>query len=385
VSVRHALVTGSGGLIGSECVRALCSEGWTVTGIDNDMRAWFFGPSGTTQPVVAALRRDYPAYHHVALDIRDRQAVRDLIGELRPAWIIHTAAQPSHDRAASIPYEDFDVNAGGTLNLLVAARDFVRDSPFCFISTNKVYGDRPNSLPLVELETRYDYAGELDGISETMSIDQCLHSVFGASKAAADILAQEFGRYFDMPVGIFRGGCLTGPQHAGVELHGYLNYIVRCAVFGIPYTVFGYKGKQVRDQIHTRDVVRLLSAFYQHPYRGEVYNLGGGRNNSLSIRETVHALAIRGYPLPVRYEDRNRVGDHICYISDLSKIRSHFPQWQLEYGIDLILNEIIDRFDRELASQPSPRHARPQPGVSLAAAGFPLGPPERPVSDESAA
>jgi CDP-paratose 2-epimerase len=385
VSARHVLITGSDSLIGAECARALCSEDWTVTGIANSARVSFFGASDPAQPAVPPRWRDDPSYHHVALDIRDRQAVRDLIRELRPAWILHTAAQPSPDRPASLTYEDFDVNTGGTLNLLVAARDFVRDSPFCFISTNRVYGDRPNLLPLVELDTRYDYTGDLDGISETMSIDQCLHSVFGASQAAADILAQEFGRYFDMPVGIFRCGCLTGPQHAGIESQGHLDYIVRCAVFGIPYTVFGYKGKQVRDQIHTRDVVRLLSAFYQHPYRGEVYNVGGGRNNSLSILETVQALANRGYPLAVRYEDRNRVGDHICYISDLSKIRSHFPQWQLEYGIDLILDESIDRFERELASQYSPRHVRPQPSVSFAAAGYPLSSPERPVSDESVA
>ncbi len=233
-----AIVTGSGGLIGSECARLLSSEGWEVVGIDNDMRAWFFGNQGTTRPVVQELIDSYPRYRHTDVDIRDRQKVRDLFERDRPDFIIHTAAQPSHDKAASVPYEDFDVNAGGTMNILVAARDFCRESPLCFTSTNKVYGDRPNFLPLVEKEKRYDYDG-MDGIDESMSIDQCLHSIFGASKVAADVMAQEFGRYFQMPIGVFRGGCLTGPMHAAVELHGYLAYIVHCAVTGKPYTVFG--------------------------------------------------------------------------------------------------------------------------------------------------
>ena len=260
-----AIVTGSGGLIGSECSRLLCEQGWQVVGIDNDMRAQFFGSQGTTRPVVQELIDTRPGYRHQPLDIRDRQQIRDLFAAERPDFIIHTAAQPSHDKAASIPYDDFDVNAVATLNLLVAARDFCPESPFCFTSTNKVYGDRPNFLPLVELEKRYDYAGGLDGIDESMSIDACLHSIFGASKAAADLLCQEFGRYFNMPVGIFRGGCLTGPMHAAVELHGYLAYIVHCAVTGKPYTIYGYKGKQVRDQIHARDVASLFLHFYRNP------------------------------------------------------------------------------------------------------------------------
>ena len=336
-----AIVTGSGGLIGSECVRLLCAEGWSVTGVDNDMRRQFFGSAGTTRPVVEQLLRTLPAYRHTDLDIRDRQGVRDLFEAERPDFIIHTAAQPSHDKAASIPYDDFDVNAGGTMNILVAARDFSKDSPLCFTSTNKVYGDRPNTLPLVELEKRYDYT-DRDGIDESLSIDDCLHSVFGASKVAADVMCQEFGRYFQMPVGIFRGGCLTGPQHSAVELHGYLVYIVICALTGREYTIYGYKGKQVRDQIHSRDVARLFVEFYKHPRCGEAYNLGGGRGNSISILETIDRLADMGYQLRHSYKPENRAGDHICYISDLSKLHAHFPDWRQEYTLDRIFAEIVE-------------------------------------------
>jgi CDP-paratose 2-epimerase len=337
-----AIVTGSGGLIGSECARLLASEGWDVVGLDNDMRREFFGPQGTTAPNVEWLQRTQPRYRHVRLDIRDRQGIRDIFEAERPDFIVHTAAQPSHDKAASIPYEDFDVNATGTLNLLVAARDFCPQSPFCFTSTNKVYGDRPNLIPLVEKEKRYDYAG-IDAIDESMSIDNCLHSLFGASKAAADVLCQEFGRYFGMPVGVFRGGCLTGPQHAAVELHGYLAYIVHCAVTGRRYTIYGYKGKQVRDQIHTSDVARLFLHFFEKPRCGEVYNLGGGRANSVSILETVDMLADMGYRLEYDYVDSNRKGDHICYISDLSKLRAHYPGWRIEYDLPRIVAEIVER------------------------------------------
>ncbi len=336
-----ALITGSGGLIGSECARRLCAAGWRVAGLDNDMRREFFGPAGTTAPVVAALRR-LPDYSHHAIDIRDRQAVRSFFAETRPDFIIHTAAQPSHDRAAAIPYDDFDVNALGTLNVLVAARDFCPESPLCFTSTNKVYGDRPNRLPLVESETRFDYAAGLDGIDESMSIDQCLHSVFGASKVAADVMCQEFGRYFGMPIGIFRGGCLTGPQHAAVELHGYLAYIVDCAISGKPYTIHGYKGKQVRDQIHTSDVCNLFLEFYKSPKLGEVYNMGGGRANSLSILETITRLRTMGFDLEYRCQEVNRTGDHVCYISDLTKLQRDFPGWTLHYTLDGILAEIVE-------------------------------------------
>ena len=228
------------------------------------------------------------------------------------------------------------------MNLLVAAKDYCPQSPICFTSTNKVYGDRPNTLPLVELQKRFDYANDLDGIDETMSIDACTHSLFGASKVAADVMCQEFGRYFGMPIGIFRGGCLTGPQHCAVELHGYLAYIVLCAVEGRQYTIYGYKGKQVRDQIHCRDVANLFLEFFRHPTKGEVYNLGGGRNNSISILETIDVLRQLGYQLPYHYEEANRVGDHVCYISDLSKIKKHFPNWKLEYNLEKIFTSIID-------------------------------------------
>ncbi len=341
-----ALVTGSGGLIGSECVRQLSAEGWEVVGIDNDMRRQFFGEQGTTHPVVEELRATLPLYRHLPIDIRDREAVRRVLDAERPQFIIHTAAQPSHDKAAAIPYDDFDVNALGTMNMLVAARDFCRESPFCFTSTNKVYGDRPNFLPLIELDKRYDYADGLDGVDENMSIDQCLHSVFGASKVAADVMCQEFGRYFQMPVGVFRGGCLTGPQHAAVELHGYLAYIVHCAAVGKEYTIYGYKGKQVRDQIHSYDVAHLFMEFYRAPRCGEVYNLGGGRANSLSILETVDALEGMGLALRYSYKDANRTGDHICYISDLGKLRTHFPKWTMQYDLSRILGEIVARHTR---------------------------------------
>ncbi|HJU09406.1 MAG TPA: NAD-dependent epimerase/dehydratase family protein, partial [Candidatus Binataceae bacterium] len=239
---------------------------------------------------------------------------------------------------------DFDVNAAGTLNLLVAARDFCPSSPFCFTSTNKVYGDRPNYLPLAEKETRYDYADGRDGIDESMSVDNCLHSLFGASKLAADILCQEFGRYFDMPVGVFRGGCLTGPQHAAVELHGYLAYIVMCAITGRPYTIYGYKGKQVRDQIHSRDVASLFLQFFQQPRSGEIYNLGGGRENSISLLETIDVLKGMGFSLNYQMVEQNRVGDHICYISDLTKLNSHFPKWHLEYDLNRIITELVNHY-----------------------------------------
>jgi CDP-paratose 2-epimerase len=346
-----ALITGSGGLIGSECARVLCRQGWDVVGIDNDMRAQFFGPEGTTQPVVEELIATLPNYRHFSLDIRDRQAVRDLFQHERPEFIIHTAAQPSHDKAATIPYDDFDVNAVGTMNVLVAARDFCRDAPFCFTSTNKVYGDRPNALPLVELAKRYDYADGLDGISETMSIDQCLHSLFGASKVAADVLCQEFGRYFQMPIGIFRGGCLTGPQHAAVELHGYLAYIVMCAVTGRPYTIFGYKGKQVRDQIHASDVAHVFLHFFCAPRCGEVYNLGGGRQNSLSILETIALLEEMGCKIDYTYQEQHRTGDHMCYISDLTKLQAHFPTWKLEYDLSKIVSELAERYTRQTVAR----------------------------------
>jgi CDP-paratose 2-epimerase len=343
-----ALVTGSGGLVGSECVEMLCELGWDVVGLDNNMRAEFFGVAASVAPSIERLCRKYRRYRHHEMDIRDRAAIRDLFKAERPAFIVHTAAQPSHDKAREIPYEDFDVNAVGTLNLLVAARDHCRDSPFCFTSTNKVYGDRPNTLALVEHEKRFDYADGIDGIDETMSVDACLHSLFGASKLAADVLAQEYGRYFDMPVGIFRGGCLTGPQHAAVPLHGYLAYICACAVRGVPYSVIGYRGKQVRDQIHCRDVARLFLAFHENPRCGEVYNMGGGRANSISILETIDMLAAMGHSLSWTYQEANRIGDHVCYISDLSKVRAHFPSWNLEYSLERIVEGLLSAKGKRL-------------------------------------
>jgi CDP-paratose 2-epimerase len=348
-----ALITGSGGLIGSECVHQLSALGWNVVGVDNNMREEFFGPKGSTSAVVRSLKDSYPAYRHRSVDIRNRQAIRDLMCEVRPDFIIHTAAQPSHDRAAAIPYEDFDVNAVGTLNMLVAARDYSAESPFCFTSTNKVYGDRPNFLPLTEYDTRFDYSDGLDGIDESMSVDGCLHSLFGASKVAADVLCQEFGRYFNMPVGVFRGGCLTGPQHSAVELHGFLAYIVHCAVTGREYTVFGYKGKQVRDQIHCEDVFSAFMEFRKAPRPGEVYNLGGERRNAMSVLETINALASMGFHLNWKYKDENRVGDHICYISDLTKLRAHYPNWKPKHSIEAILEQIITRNLQVLKSAPS--------------------------------
>ena len=342
-------MTGSGGLIGSACAARLCAEGWRVAGVDNDLRAWLFGPAASTAGTARALSVAWPNYRHHALDLRDRGAVRALVRELRPDFIIHAAAQPSHDKAAAIACDDFDINAGATAGLLAAAREFAPEAPFCFCSTNKVYGDRPNALPLRELATRFDYADGRDGIGEDMGVDQCLHSLFGASKLAADVLCQEYGRYFGMPVGVFRGGCLTGPEHAAAELHGFLHYIVGCAVAGRAYTVRGYRGKQVRDQIHAADVAELFLHFHRAPRAGEVYNLGGGRSNSLSILETIAELDSRGHRLRWRYAQAPRRGDHICYISDLSKLRAHFPGWTIRYPLARIFDAIVARHERRLA------------------------------------
>jgi CDP-paratose 2-epimerase len=338
----RTVITGAGGLVGSACVDLLAGLGWDVIGIDNNLRSEFFGPSGSVAPTIELLRFEYPRYQHHALDIRDRQAMRVLLRDLTPDLIIHTAAQPSHDKAREIPYDDFDINAMGTLNLLVAARDYCPEAAFCFTSTNKVYGDRPNQLTLVEKEKRFDYALGRDGIDETMSVDACLHSPFGASKLAADVLAQEYGRYFHMPVGVFRGGCLTGPLHAAVPLHGYLAYICSCAVSGAAYVVHGYRGKQVRDQLHCRDLARLFLAFYENPRYGEVYNVGGGRANSISILETIDVLEDMGHHLHWTYAEANRLGDHICYISDFSKLQAHFPSWHLEYSLPRIFEELVE-------------------------------------------
>jgi CDP-paratose 2-epimerase len=339
------LVTGSSGLIGSAAVEYYDGLGHEVIGADNNMRKVFFGDKGDTSWNLDRLRHATRNFTHYPLDIRDQPAVNALFTEHRFDRIIHCAAQPSHDKAKDIPILDFEVNANGTLHLLEAARQHCPEAPFLHMSTNKVYGDAPNEVPMVELETRYDYANEEDyhGIAETCRIDRCTHSLFGASKTAGDVVAQEYGRYFGMPVGIFRGGCLTGPSHSGVELHGFLSYLVKVAVAGLPYTVFGYKGKQVRDNIHSVDVIRAFDAFAANPKPGEVYNLGGGRGNSVSMLEAIAKIEdLAGKKIDWTYSDDNRVGDHICYISDLRKLRGDYPDWDLTYSLDAILEEMVD-------------------------------------------
>jgi len=337
------LVTGSSGLIGSEVVNCFCKMNWEVHGIDNNMRAEFFGPAGDTRWNQRRLQKLFPSFHHHELDIRDRAGVAACVGELRPRLIVHAAAQPSHDLAASRPFDDFEVNAVGTLNLLEATRQHVPEAVFVYLSTNKVYGDRPNSIRLKELPTRWDYddAGYANGIPESFSIDQSKHSLFGASKTAADVLVQEYGRYFGIKSCCLRGGCLTGPQHSGVELHGFLSYLIRCNVTGQPYKVYGYKGKQVRDNIHALDVVRFIHAFFSAPRIAEVYNIGGGRANSCSILEAFDRIStLSGKKMRFEYVDKNREGDHICYISDLAKMKTHYPSWDITQSLDDIFQQI---------------------------------------------
>jgi CDP-paratose 2-epimerase len=337
------LVTGSNGLVGSECVRYFDAKGWEVHGVDNNLRRDFFGPDGDTSWNLRLLQSQTRHFRHHGLDIRDRQAVLDLTAQVRPDFVIHCAAQPSHDLAAKRPFDDFDVNALGTINLLEATRQHAPEAVFCFMSTNKVYGDAPNELPLAELPTRWDYARpqDHDGIAETMRIDQSMHSVFGADKTAADILVQEYGRYFAMKTGCFRGGCLTGPAHSSAELHGFLAYLVKCCRQGRPYRVFGYKGKQVRDNLHAYDVCRAFEEFFNAPRPGEVYNLGGGRANSVSVLEAIRMVEEAvGKPLSWEYVDSARAGDHICYISNLAKLKSHFPAWAVTRSLTSIIEEL---------------------------------------------
>ncbi|MBN1865521.1 MAG: NAD-dependent epimerase/dehydratase family protein [Victivallales bacterium] len=341
--MRRLIVTGSSGLIGSESVLYFDSRGWEVHGVDNNMRRAFFGEDGDTTWNLRRISAKATNFRHHDLDIRERQKVLDLTESLRPEFIIHCAAQPSHDLAASIPFDDFDVNAAGTLNLLEAVRRHCPEATFCFMSTNKVYGDAPNELELVELDTRWDYAdpGMRDGISENMRIDQSKHSLFGASKVAADIMVQEYGRYFGMKTVCFRGGCLTGPAHSAAELHGFLAYLIKCASQGRHYKIFGYKGKQVRDNIHSLDVCRVFEAFYENPSCGAVYNLGGGRGNSISMLEAIRmAEDATNKKMDHEYVEQNRAGDHICYISDLSKLRADFPGWDISVPLDTIFSEI---------------------------------------------
>jgi len=341
--MKKLLVTGSSGLIGSEVCVHFAGLGWEIHGADNNGRAVFFGPNGDTRWNQSRLQEQLPSFVHHEVDIRDRNRVLGLLETVRPDAIVHTAAQPSHDLAAKMPFADFDTNAVGTMNMLEATRQFAAESPFVHMSTNKVYGDTPNYVPLKELETRWEYADDADfgGIRESLSIDQCKHSLFGASKVAADIMVQEYGRYFGMPTCCLRGGCLTGPNHSGVELHGFLSYLVKCNLEERNYNVFGYLGKQVRDNIHSLDVARFIDAFIAAPRVGEVYNLGGGRNNSCSILEAFNRIAaVSGKPMRYEYVDKNREGDHMCYISDLSKIKEHYPQWDITKSLDDIFTEI---------------------------------------------
>lgn len=341
--MKKILVTGSSGLIGSEVCIHFGELGWEVHGIDNNQRAVFFGDKGDTRWNQQRLQKTISNFNHHELDIRDRDAVLAVVKEIAPDAIVHTAAQPSHDRAADIPFADFDTNAVGTFNLLEATRQYSTEVPFVHMSTNKVYGDAPNEIDLVELDKRYDYADDTyaHGIPETFRIDQTKHSLFGSSKVAADISVQEYGRYFNMPTACLRGGCLTGPNHSGVELHGFLSYLIKCNLIEREYTIFGYKGKQVRDNIHSYDVARFVEEFIKAPRIGEVYNLGGGKDNTCSILEAFDMISeISNIPMKYTYSDQNRIGDHICYYSDLRKMKSHYPNWELTKSIHDIFNEI---------------------------------------------
>ncbi|WP_420580235.1 NAD-dependent epimerase/dehydratase family protein [Reichenbachiella sp.] len=349
--MKKLLVTGSGGLIGSEVVGYFATNGWEVVGIDSNMRADFFGASGDTTWNVSRLKHTYSNYSHFSLDIRDRNKMISAVRDIKPDAIVHTAAQPSHDLAASRPFDDFDVNAVGTLNMLEATRQFSTEIPFVHLSTNKVYGDAPNYLNLVEKDSRWDYAEDkyYNGIKESFSIDQSKHSIFGASKVAADVMVQEYGRYFNMPTCCLRGGCLTGPNHSGVELHGFLSYLIKCNLENKRYTIFGYKGKQVRDNIHSHDVVNFIHEFIAKPRIGEVYNLGGGRDNSISILEAFDLISsISGNEMIYTYDEQNRSGDHICYISDLSKMKAHYPKWSITKGLKTTFEEIFEAWERRL-------------------------------------
>ena len=343
--MKKILVTGSSGLIGSEVAVYFAERGWQVYGVDNNQRAVFFGPQGDTRGNQRRLATQLgQSFRHTELDIRDRQGVRHLLQAVKPDAIVHAAAQPSHDRAAAIPFDDFETNAVGTLNLLEAVRSTCPESPFVYMSTNKVYGDRPNALPLIELKTRWEYADPRDakGIAEDFPIDQSKHSLFGASKLAADVMVQEYGRYFGMPTCCLRGGCLTGPHHAGVELHGFLSYLVRCNVEGREYKVFGYKGKQVRDNIHALDVARFMDAFIAAPRIGEVYNLGGGRANACSILEAFALVEQHSRKPQVHtYVEEHRSGDHICYISNLLKMRDHYPSWDITVSLEETIKQLV--------------------------------------------
>jgi CDP-paratose 2-epimerase len=341
---KRLLVTGSSGLIGSEVVTFFHNDGWDVIGVDNNQRAVFFGPAGDTRWNQQRLTSSLARFRHHELDIRDREGVMRLVADIRPSAIVHTAAQPSHDRAAAIPFDDFDTNAVGTLNLLEAARRSAPEAPFVHMSTNKVYGDAPNEIALRELDTRWDYANSAfaNGISESFRIDQSKHSLFGASKVAADVMVQEYGRYFDMPTCCLRGGCLTGPSHSGVELHGFLSYLVKCNLDGRCYTIFGYKGKQVRDNIHSADVASFIGRFVGAPRPAAVYNIGGGKANSCSILEAFQIVeGHTGRQMRWAYSDTARAGDHICYYSDLRRMIADYPGWKVTVSLDETIGQIV--------------------------------------------
>ena len=344
-----AIVTGSGGLIGSESARYFAEQGFRVIGVENDMRAQFFGAEASTAHISDQLAAELDGFTPVAMDIRDADGIMRLFAEHKAdiELVVHTAAQPSHDWAASDPQTDFTVNANGTLNLLQAARAHTPDATFVFTSTNKVYGDTPNFLPLVEHPQRLELPEDhpyYDGIPTSMSIDHCTHSLFGVSKAAADLAVQEYGRYFDMPTVCFRGGCLTGPQHAGAQLHGFLAYLMKCTVSGTPYTIFGYDGKQVRDNIHAHDVVRAFHAFHRDPKAAAVYNLGGGRASNVSMLEAIDLCQeIAGRPLDYTLSDTARIGDHRWWVSDLGAFQADYPAWELTFGIREVLDDIYAR------------------------------------------
>ncbi|MEO8395861.1 MAG: NAD-dependent epimerase/dehydratase family protein [Chloroflexota bacterium] len=342
--MKKLIVTGSNGLIGSEVVAYFDALGWQVFGVDNNMRREFFGEKGDTRWNQRRLQATCKHFTHFELDIRDRAGVLALLDQVKPDMIVHAAAQPSHDLAASRPFDDFDVNAGGTLNMLEATHRIAPEAIFVHMSTNKVYGDRPNTIALAELDSRWDYADPVyaDGIDESFSIDQSKHSLFGVSKVSADVMVQEYGRYFGMKTCCLRGGCLTGPNHSGVELHGFLSYLIRCNIEEREYTIYGYKGKQVRDNIHAYDVARCIELFYEHPQSGAVFNLGGGRGNAISILEAFERAAqLTGKPMHYHYDDHARAGDHICYISNLAHLRESLPGWDITKSLDDIFEEIV--------------------------------------------
>jgi len=351
-----AVITGSAGLIGAECVRYFNDRGLEVVGIDNDMRRVFFGEDASTDWMRRRLEAEIPSYRHLDHDIRDRDAIFGVFERYGKAidLVVHTAAQPSHDWAVRAPHEDFTINANGTLNLLEATHRHCPDAVFIFTSTNKVYGDEPNRLPLEEQEKRYEVAAGHPyaefGVDETMSVDQNLHSLFGASKLAADILVQEFARYFGLKTGVFRAGCLTGPHHSAAQLHGFLVYLVKRAISREPYTIIGYRGKQVRDNIHAFDLVDAFWHFYRQPRPGEVYNIGGGRHSNCSVLEAMEIVeTLCGAPVETRYDDTNRIGDHIWWISDVRKFQRHYPAWQYRYDLREMLVEIHDALSDRLS------------------------------------